>query len=352
MSSNPLNRSLHAAKATKQDEFYTQLSDIEKELRHYTRHFKNKSVLCNCDDPKVSNFFHYFSHNFEKLKLTKLIATCYRNCDAELFSKNTAEKGIYLEYDGDKNNNRVPDPAEIGIHQLKGDGDFRSEECVKLLKQADIVVTNPPFSLFREYLEQLISYKKKFLVIGNKNVITYKEPFALIKKNKLWVGVTPMGTDMTFRVSEELGKELVRTKKQGSAYRMENGMVVARAQACWFTNLEHQKRHEELVLYKAYTPREFPKYDNYDAIEVSRTNEIPMDYSGAMGVPITFLDKYNPDQFEILGQTDRDNSSGLRTKVYTQEEVPNANDLNRAAVIRTGNSYKAVYMRIVIKRKT
>ena len=351
MQSKPLNRSLHAAKATKQDEFYTQLSDIEKELRHYGDHFRDKTVLCNCDDPKVSNFFHYFSHNFEKLKLKKLITTCYKNCDADLFSKHTGEKGIHLEYDGDKNNNRVPDPDEIGIHKLKGDGDFRSDECVKLLKQADIVVTNPPFSLFREYLEQLMEYKKKFLIIGNKNTITYKEPFALIKRNRLWVGVTPMGTDMTFRVSEALGKELVETKKHGSAYRMENGMVVARAQACWFTNIEHQKRHEELVLYKTYNPKEFPTYDNYDVIEVSRTNDIPMDYPGAMGVPITFLDKYNPDQFEIVGQTDRENSSGLRTKVYTQEDVSNPNDLNRAAVIRNGNSYRAVYMRIVIRRK-
>ncbi|MGD9873870.1 MAG: adenine-specific methyltransferase EcoRI family protein [Kiritimatiellia bacterium] len=351
MPSKPLNRSLHAAKATKQDEFYTQLSDIEKELRHYTKYFKGKTVLCNCDDPKVSNFFHFFSHNFEKLKLKKLITTCYKNCEPDLFSQHTAESGIYLEYGGDKNNNRVPDPEEIGIHKLKGDGDFRSEECVKLLKEADIVVTNPPFSLFREYLEQLMKYKKKFLIIGNKNTITYKEPFTLIKQNRLWVGVTPMGTDMTFRVSEALGKELVKTKKHGSAYRIQNGVVVARAQACWFTNLEHQKRHEELVLYKTYNPKEFPTYDNYDAIEVSKTNDIPMDYTEAMGVPITFLDKYNPDQFEILGQTDRDNSSGLRTKVYTQEDVSNPNDLNRAAVIRTGHAYKAVYMRIVIKRK-
>jgi len=180
---NPLNRSLGLARATKQDEFYTQLSDIEKELRHYTKHFKNKTVLCNCDDPKVSNFFHYFSHNFEKLNLKKLITTCYKNCDADLFSQHKDESGIYLEYDGDKNNNRVPDPNEIGIHKLKGDGDFRSEECIKLLQQADIVVTNPPFSLFREYVEQLVKHKKKFLIIGNHNAIIYKEIFRLIKEN-------------------------------------------------------------------------------------------------------------------------------------------------------------------------
>lgn len=161
MPGKPLNRNLHAAKATKQDEFYTQLSDIEKELKHYTKHFKGKTVLCNCDDPTVSNFFHYFSHNFEKLKLKKLITTCYKNCDADLFSKHTG-KGVYLEYGGDRNGKRVPDPDDIGIRKLKGDGDFRSEECVKLLKQADIVVTNPPFSLFREYVEQLVKYKRSF----------------------------------------------------------------------------------------------------------------------------------------------------------------------------------------------
>jgi hypothetical protein len=186
-----LNRSMHAAKTTKQDEFYTQLSDIEKELRHYTKHFKNKTVLCNCDDPKVSNFFHYFSHNFERLKLKKLIATCYKNTDAEHFSRHTeGEKGIYLEYDGDKNGNRVPDPDEIGIHKLEGDGDFRSKECIQLLKQADIVITNPPFSLFREYVDQLMKKKKKFLIIGNHNAIIYKEVFRFIKENRMWLGYT------------------------------------------------------------------------------------------------------------------------------------------------------------------
>lgn len=343
---------MHKAREAKKDEFYTQLPDIEKEMRNYKKHFKGKVVLCNCDDPKVSNFFHYFSHSFKDLGLKKLITTCYKSQNADLFSENNSEKAIYLEYEGEKKGGKVPTAEQIGLQHLQDDGDFRSKECIELLKQADIVVTNPPFSLFREYLEQLTNYKMKFLIIGNKNAITYKEPFALIKKNRLWVGVTPMGTDMTFRVSEALGKELVKTKKHGSAYRMENGTVVARAQACWFTNLEHQKRHEELVLYKTYNPKEFPSYDNYDAIEVSKTSDIPMDYTGAMGVPITFLDKYNPDQFKILGQTDRENSSGLRTKVYTHEEVSNPNDLNRAAVIRNGNSYKAVYMRIVIKKKT
>lgn len=176
----PLNRSLNAAKSSKQDEFYTQLSDIEKELRHYTRHFKNKTVLCNCDDPKVSKFFHYFAHNFERLRLKQLLTTCYKNQDADLFSKHTAERGLYLQYEGDKNDNRVPDPDEIGINHFNGDGDFRSDECVELLKQVDIVVTNPPFSLFREYVEQLMKHRKKFLIIGNHNAITYKEIYPYV----------------------------------------------------------------------------------------------------------------------------------------------------------------------------
>ena len=178
---------LHKAKLNKKDEFYTQLSDIENELKHYKEHFKNKVVLCNCDDPRISNFFHYFSYNFEHLGLKKLIAICYKNQERDLFSRNDSEKAIYLEYLGDKNNNRIPDPEEIGIKHLKGDGDFRSEECIALLKQADIVVTNPPFSLFREYVSQLVEYNKKFVIVGHQNAITYKEIFKLIKENKLWL---------------------------------------------------------------------------------------------------------------------------------------------------------------------
>ena len=185
------NKNLHKAKKSKQDEFYTQLSDIEREVKHYKDHFKDKVVLCNCDDPRVSNFFHYFSYNFEQLGLKKLIATCYKNQNADLFSEHTSERAVYLEYTGDKNKNSVPDPAEIGIQQLNGDGDFRSTECVELLKQADIVVTNPPFSLFREHVAQLVAYDKKFLVVGTWNAITYKEIFKLIKENKLWIGEKP-----------------------------------------------------------------------------------------------------------------------------------------------------------------
>ena len=298
------NKSLHAANRAKNDEFYTELADIDKELRHYKHHFKNKTVYCNCDDPRVSNFFHYFSHNFETLGLKKLMATCYKSQAADLFSQNDSEEAVYLIYEGDKNGNRIPDPSEIQVLPLQGDGDFRSEECIALLKQANIVVTNPPFSLFREYVAQLVEYDKKFLIIGNKNAITYKEIFPLIKDDKMWLGVTPMGTDMLFGVPDHYAETLVQTKKSGSSYRIIDGEVKARAQACWFTNLDHDKRHEELIFYKRYTPEEYPHYDNYDAIEVSKVAEIPCDFDGAMGVPITFLDKHNPEQFEIVGATE------------------------------------------------
>lgn len=301
MARKSLNNNLAKAKKNKNDEFYTQLVDIENELKHYKNHFKDKTVYCNCDDPRVSNFFHYFSYNFENLGLKKLITTCYKNQNMELFSQNNSERAIYLEYNGDKNGDKVPNPTEIGIKLLKGDGDFRSPESIELLKQADIVVTNPPFSLFREYVAQLIDYEKQFVIIGNKNAITYKEIFKLIKDNKLWIGNTPMGVDMLFDVPKEFAQKLISNKKEGSSYRLINGVVKGRAQAVWFTNLDHDKRHEDLILYKTYNEAEYPKYDNYDAINVDKTSDIPIDYKGAMGVPITFLDKYNPEQFEILG---------------------------------------------------
>jgi hypothetical protein len=290
---NALNRSMQTARASKQDEFYTQLSDIEKELRHYTKHFKNKTILCNCDDPKVSNFFHYFSHNFEKLKLKKLITTCYKNQDADLFSKRISEAGVYLEYGGEKNGNRVPTAKQIGIHRLKGDGDFRSEECVELLKQADIVVTNPPFSLFREYVEQLVKYEKKLLIIGNQNAISGKEVFGLIKENKIWLGYTH---PVAFIVPDHYEMREVRSWRDadGTNWR-------SMGNACWYTNLDIQKRHEELVSIKEYSAKEYTSYDNYNAIEVSRYKDIPGDYDGVMGVPVTFLEHYNPEQFEIVG---------------------------------------------------
>lgn len=280
MAKKASNRHLQKAIKQKYDEFYTQLTDIEKELKYYKKHFKDKVVFCNCDDPRVSNFFHYFSYNFEKLGLKKLITVCYKNQEMDLFSQNKSEKAIYLEYKGDKNNNRTPDPHEIGVKHLNGDGDFRNQECIDLLKQADIVVTNPPFSLFREYLAQLIEYDKKFLIIGAVGALSYKECFELIMREKIW-----------------LGYNCVRFFKQP------DGTMFETARTYWYTNVDIAKRHESLILYKTYKGNEdcYPRYDNYDAIDVSKTKEIPMDYNGVMGVPITFLDKYNPEQFEIIG---------------------------------------------------
>lgn len=296
MATETKNSSLNSAKEAKKDEFYTQLSDIEKELRHYNKHFKGKVVYCNCDDPRVSNFFHYFSYNFEKLGLKKLITTLYKSQDRDLFSRNQSEQAIYLEYEGDKNGNRIPDVEEIGINPLKGDGDFRSEESIELLKQADIVVTNPPFSLFREYVMQLIEYDKKFIVIGNQNALTYKEVFNLIAENKIWLGYK--SGDMAFKVPNHYEARATRywQDEDGQKWR-------SLGNTCWFTNLDTSKRHEELILYRSYTPEEYPRYVNCDAIDVSKTKDIPVDYDGEMGVPITFLDKYNPDQFEIIGSS-------------------------------------------------
>ena len=294
------NRNLHSANKAKQDEFYTQLSDIENELKHYKKHFKGKTVLCNCDDPRVSNFFHYFAYNFEHLGLRRLITTCYKNQERDLFSQNNSERAIWLEYFGDRNGNRVPDPEEIGIHYFNGDGDFRSAECIELLKEADIVVTNPPFSLFADYIGQLAKYEKKFLVLGNKNAVTYKEVFQLFKENKLWIGVTPMSREIYFNVNQDFIEESL-AKNRNRTIVVRDGKYMARSPSIWFTNLDHKKRHEELILYKKYSPDEYPKYDNYDAIEVNKTESIPEDYDGIMGVPITFLDKYNPEQFEIVG---------------------------------------------------
>ena len=335
------NRNLHAANRAKRDEFYTQRSDIENELRHYNEHFRGKVVYCNCDDPRVSNFFTYFSLNFARLGLKKLITTCYKNQQMDMFSQHDAEKAIYLEYDGTVNENGVPSIEEIGIHHLDGDGDFRSEECIMLLKYADIVVTNPPFSLFREYVAQLVEYEKQFLIIGHQNAITYKEIFPLIRDGKLWLGLTPRGKDMLFDVPKDYAHELLATKKEGSAYRIVDGVVKGRlGSASWYTNLDYRQRHEDLILYKKYSPDEFPTYDNYDAIEVSKTADIPMDWAGAMGVPITFLNKHNPDQFEIIWTTDRGGDGMI-------ENMKKPHDRYDAPVV----SGKGIYKRIFIRNK-
>lgn len=297
-----LNTSLNKAKQQKNDDFYTQLPDIENELKHYRPHFAGKVVYCNCDDPKISNFYKYFSLNFGFLGLKKLITTCYKNQNQDLFSNHTSEKAIWLECNQGAYENGAYVPSEPVVRELDEDGDFRSDECVNLLKQADIVVTNPPFSLFREYVAQLVKYGKKFLIIGSQNAITYKEIFPLIKDNTMWFGVTPKGQDMLFDVPEGYAQELAANAKEGSAYRVVDGVIKGRlGNAVWFTNLDHDERHEEVPLYKSYSPEAYPHYDNYDAINVDKITDIPTDWNGVMGVPITFLDKYNPDQFEILG---------------------------------------------------
>ena len=292
-----LNQTLHIAKTAKRDEFYTQLSDIESELKHYERHFKDKVVFSNCDDPRISNFFIYFSKNFEKLGLKKLITTCYKNQETDLFFQEQAEKAVFLEYYGDKNGNKIPDAEEIGMIPLKGDGDFRSKESIELLKEADIVVTNPPFSLFREYVDQLIRHEKKFLIIGNINAITYKEIFKLIKENKAWLGIN-MGRGISgFIVPEhyELYGTETRIDELGNR-------IISPNNCLWLTNLDTLKRHEDIVLTKKYygNESEYPYFDNYNAINVNKTQDIPMDFDGVMGVPITFLHKYNPEQFELI----------------------------------------------------
>ena len=310
------NKTLQTARAQKKDEFYTQLKDIEEELRHYKDQFRGKVVYCNCDDPFESNFFKYFAANFKALGLKRLITTSYKpspiaNTQLGLFGydktiaetkgrpKVTANKFIINEVhdmDGDGSFNLKDVAEQLKANKnnewspLKGDGDFQSPECIELLKQADIVVTNPPFSLFRVYIRQLFEYNKKFLIIGNKNAITYKDVFMHIRDNELWLGYRNINSDMWLEVPEgEKYEKIVDCKK------------LKHIMACWYTNLDTTKRHEEFDMYKKYDAVTYPKYDNYDAINVNVVAEIPVDYEGVIGVPITFLDKYNPDQFELLG---------------------------------------------------
>lgn len=364
MSTKSKNANLSSARRAKKDEFYTQLPDIERELRHYREHFKGKVVYCNCDDPRVSNFFHYFSYNFERLGLKKLITTCYKSQDADLFSQGKSEDAIYLEYKGDKNGNRIPDLDEIGVKTLKGDGDFRSQESIELLKQADIVVTNPPFSLFREYVTQLVEYDKKFLIIGNINSTTYLEIFDLIKSNKMWIGPSIRSGDREFGVPQNypLNAATTRVDVDGNKFIRVKGVR-------WFTNLDFKERHEDLILYKQYNKDEYPKYDNYDAIEVGKVRNIPCDWDGLMGVPVTFLDKYNPDQFDIIGIAKTWYGAAIKTystqiqidKNGTKKEVSKLNDApaikvmvppkNKTHYMVDGAFYVATYVRLLIRIK-
>lgn len=362
MAAKFLNTNLHKASAAKKDEFYTQLVDIEKELKHYKEQFRGKVVYCNCDDPFESNFFKYFASNFNALGLKKIITTSYVKSpivggQLPLFEveglKPSGKEPFKIEIkevpdtDGDGAIN-IDDVKHLLKHDkniatpLCGNGDFRSDECIELLKQADIVVTNPPFSLFREYVAQLVEYDKKFLIIGNLNAVTYKEVFKLVKKNKLWLGYN--NGAKTYLVPNSYEQNNIFVGADGKKYaKMGN--------TGWHTNLDIKKRHESLTLYKKYTPEEYPTYDNYNAIEVSKVVEIPMDYNGIIGIPVTFLDKYNPKQFEILGITDRDPDNNYRTKMYTREDSPKYNDLNRRAAIRINNDLKPVYARLLIKSK-
>lgn len=280
------NANLHAAKTAKNDEFYTMLTDIEKEMAHYKEFFKGKVVYCNCDDARESNFFKYFSLNFEHLGLKKLICTGYK----------ADGKGVVLTYEGDKNGNRKVDDEEVEVRELNGNGDFRSEECIEYLKEADVVVTNPPFSLFREYVAQLMDYGKKFIIIGEQNALTYKEIFPYIKENKLWWGKSIHSGDRKFYVPNNypLNASTCGIDEDGKRFVNVKGIR-------WWTNVEEVVCKEPLDLICKYNPTDYPKYDNYDAIEVGKTKDIPCDYDGVMGVPITFLDKYCPSQFEIVG---------------------------------------------------
>ena len=315
------NSNMHAAKVAKNDEFYTLLTDIEKEMSHYKDFFKGKVVYCNCDDARESNFFKYFSKNFEFLGLKKLITTGYK----------AEGKGVVLIYEGDKNGNHKVEDNEIVVRELEGSGDFRSEECIEFLKEADVVVTNPPFSLFREYVKQLMDYGKKFIIIGNQNAITYKEIFPYIKNNELWLGVSMNGANRWFYAPDNY-----EVKENAAGYKVENGRKMFFVNGVvWFTNISNEKRNKKLDLIRRYS-NEYPKYDNYDAIEVSRVENIPMDYDGVMGVPISFLHKYNPEQFEIVGLM-----SGAKG-----ENLTNGND-GRAKFYIGG---KGVYARILIKK--
>lgn len=342
------NKILGEAKKNKKDEFYTQLTDIENELKHYKDHFRDKVVLCNCDDPRVSNFFRYFALNFEHLGLKKLITTCYKNQEVDLFSQHNAEHAIYLEYYGDKNGNHIPDIEEIGVHHLKGDGDFRSKECIELLKEADIVVTNPPFSLFREYVSQLVQYNKKFIIVGHQNAIKYKEIFPLMQDNLLWLGYGFKGNAAYF--INDMYEDYATSAQHKEGMIRVSGVV-------WFTNLEIKKRYEDLILYKSYTPEEYPKFENFDAINVNKTADIPFDYDGYMGVPITFMDKYNPNQFEIVGVGVAGLGLKMGVKPYKLEhkkyrkEVQKRGAVDGDLYLMNGDEVVVPYTRIVIKKK-
>lgn len=349
------NKDLHNAQRAKADEFYTRLEDIENELKHYRNEFTDKVIFCNCDDPYESNFFKYFAMNFNTFGLKKLIATCYSsspivNTQLSIFDiikpnvsgDNKKPYKIEITEVKDLNQDGAIDLYDVEyllkndkntLSLLNGNGDFRSEECIELLKQADIVATNPPFSLFRDYIATLVEYDKKFIVIGNTNALTYKETFKLIKEDKLRTGYTNFNVGMFFYVPDSYEKY----------HKIEDNRKMVRVStSCWFSNLPVNKHKEDMILFKTYNPTDYPNYDNYNAINIDKVADIPCDYDGIMGVPITFLDKYNPDQFEIVGRADA-NISGEDNPYY----IPGLKDKGGAPLVN--GSF--VYKRVLIKRK-
>ncbi len=358
------NSNLHMSRADKADEFYTQLSLIENELKHYKDFIKGKVVLCNCDDPYESNFFKYFAMNFNYLGLAKLTATSYAESpiaegQLPLFEvqglgvrQGEGKKPYKMEIAevSDEDSDGAINLADVEyllrnrsntLSLLEGDGDFRSQECIDLLKDADIVVTNPPFSLFREYVAQLVEYDKKFIIIGSKNAITYKDIFRLIKENKLWLGNGFPNGNAFFMIPSQYAREWA-----DGVYDPKTGLVKFR-NVGWYTNLDFSKRHENLTLYRQYDPKAYPHYDNYDAINVDKVAEIPYDYEGPMGVPITFLDKYNPDQFEIIGLA---NDKRDKDPIFIKGKPTYLDEQHKSFVGMVLNG-KAPYARIIIKRK-
>ncbi|MBP3712132.1 MAG: adenine-specific methyltransferase EcoRI family protein [Bacteroidaceae bacterium] len=346
------NKNLNAAKTAKKDEFYTQMKDIERELQHYWPHFRGKVVLCNCDDPYESNFFKYFALNFNQLGLKKLICTCFDGSpvlgnelllDFGDFTDEPKKMAYKVEITEvrDLNGDGAVDLADVqyllrndknAISLLRQHGDFRSAECIELLKQADIVVTNPPFSLFREYIGQLMEYEKKFLIVGNQGAIIYKEIFPSVINNKIWLGYGFKGGAAHF-VSPYEDTATASDHKEG---------MIRVSGVHWFTNLDIAKRNDPVDLVRRYSAEEYPKYDNYDAIEVSKTSDIPCDYAGAMGVPITFLDKYNPDQFEIIGATENEATEEvreLRIQGFTKYDRPYIKGIRKYARILIRNKH-------------
>jgi hypothetical protein len=344
MNKKSSNKNLRNANRAKNDEFYTQLSDIEKELGNYKKHFKNKVVFCNCDDPEESHFWNYFALKFKHLGLKKLVSTHYEK-----------EKPSYkLEIIKDVNKDGKINKLDTITTPLKQNGDFRSPECIEILKKADIVVTNPPFSLFREYVAQLFEHNKKFIIIGNQNAITYKEIFKFIKNNKMWLGQSIHSGDREFRVPAHyvIHSASKRIDKNGIQYVRVNGVR-------WFTNLDYKERHENLIPYKTYkgNENEYPKYENYNAININKTKDIPLDYKGAMGVPITFLDKYNPEQFKIIGLGISSSGVGIGVKPYTEKHRKYRKEIQKRAAV-DGDLYmikngivEVPYARVIIKNK-